>query len=40
MHVRFAGERPYPGCDVMSREESDFLLNQEKNQYTNPKKNR
>ena len=25
MHMRFAGERPYPGCDVMSREDSDWL---------------
>ena len=25
MHMRLCGERPYPGCDVMSREDSDGL---------------
>ena len=28
MHIRAAGERPYPGCDVMSREDSDWLQQQ------------
>ena len=26
MHVRFAGDVPYPGCDVMSRAESDWFV--------------
>ena len=25
MHISFAGERPYPGCDVMSKEDSEWL---------------
>ena len=25
MHVSFAGERPYPGCDVMSKADSGFF---------------
>ena len=25
MHPRLAGERPYPGCDVMSREDAEWL---------------
>ena len=28
MHMRFFGEQPYPGCDVMTREDSDWLLSQ------------
>ena len=30
MHMRKAGERPYPGCDVMSREDSDWLQQQQR----------
>ena len=30
LHVRRAGDRPYPGCDVMSRADSDWLLEQRK----------
>ena len=25
MHISYSGERPYPGCDVMSRSDSDWL---------------
>ena len=25
MHVSYAGERPYPGCDVISREDSEWF---------------
>ena len=25
MHMNYAGEQPYPGCDVMSREDSDWF---------------
>ena len=32
-HVRFAGARPYPGCDVMSRADSDWLLEHRKKRY-------
>ena len=34
MHMRFAGERPYPGCDVMSREDSDWLQKRKKKHRT------
>ena len=30
LHVKFAGDRPYPGCDVMSREDSDWFREQRK----------
>ena len=30
LHARYAGERPYPGCDVMSRADSDWLREQRK----------
>ena len=40
MHMRYAGERPYPGCDVMTRDESNFLLYRKQNQYTQKKRKR
>ena len=34
LHAEYAGERPYPGCDVMSRKDSDWLMEQrKKNRY-------
>ena len=30
LHARYAGESPYPGCDVMSRADSDWLREQRK----------
>ena len=34
LHARYEGERPYPGCDVMSRADSDWLIEQrKKNRY-------
>ena len=30
LHARYAGESPYPGCDVMSRADSDWLRGQRK----------
>ena len=30
LRIRFDGDRPYPGCDVMSRADSDRLLGQRK----------
>ena len=35
MHISFAGERPYPGCDVMSKADSDWLHRKRK-WYTLP----
>ena len=34
MHISFAGERPYPGCDVMSKEDSDWLQQRRKKHKT------
>ena len=34
LHARYDGEIPYPGCDVMSRADSDWLMEQrKKNRY-------
>ena len=34
LHARYEGERPYPGCDVMSRADSDWFIEQrKKNRY-------
>ena len=30
LHARYAGERPYPGCDVMSQADSDWFMEQRK----------
>ena len=32
LHMRFAGERPYPGCDVMPRDDSVWLEQRSKKQ--------
>ena len=34
MHIRRWGERAYPGCDVMSREDSEWLQQQKKRRRT------
>ena len=33
MHIRYAGEKPFPGCDVMTRAESEWLHKRKPNQY-------
>ena len=37
MHVSYAGDRPYPGCDVMTRADSDWFMEQRKKRYMRDK---
>ena len=38
MHIRHAGEKPFPGCDVLTRAESEWLQKRKPNQYSYSKK--